>query len=205
MKSLLLAERLYELFVGRDDVYGVETASGWRTERGRLTLEHVERHLKGEFTLGVYPFTRRGLVKWILADLDYKGGSLIYKAFCEKYGDKSVLLVDTGGRGTHVFAALYPTPLWLVAPELESMEKKLGVKMFPKQRTWQSGAIGNFARLPLGLHHKTGRWSQIVRGDIWSVKPFKICSRLVIDNYGYANCVKESVGLCEQNLCPKKR
>jgi hypothetical protein len=33
-----LAERLYELLVARDDVYGVETDEGWRTERGKLTV-----------------------------------------------------------------------------------------------------------------------------------------------------------------------
>jgi hypothetical protein len=46
MKSQSLAERLYELFVARDDVYGVETSEGWRTERGKLALENAHKIIK---------------------------------------------------------------------------------------------------------------------------------------------------------------
>jgi hypothetical protein len=205
MRSQSLAERLHELFVARDDVYGVETGEGWRTERGKLTLEQVEKHLKGEFTLGVYPFNRKGYVKWLLADLDYKGGELIYEYFCKKYGKESVILEDTGGKGTHIWVILQPTPLWQIASKLDAMEKELGVKLFPKQREWRADTIGNFVRLIFGKHHKTGNWSKIIKGNIWTVKPYVTCQYRVYDQHGDGNCtaINGTVGYCQQNLCPK--
>ncbi len=73
MCSQLLAERLYELFVARLDVYGVETSEGWKTEKGKITLKEVQDHLNGKYTIGVYPFNRNGCIKWLCIDLDYKG------------------------------------------------------------------------------------------------------------------------------------
>ena len=65
MKNQSLADRLFQIFVARIDIFGVEDKTGaWRTERGNLTIETVEKHLKGDFTLGVYPFNQKGYIKW---------------------------------------------------------------------------------------------------------------------------------------------
>lgn len=200
-----MAERLFELFVARRDVYGFEDENGWKTVKGKLTVNEVEKHLKGEFTLGIYPFTEKGAIRWVLADLDYKGGDLVYEHVCKSFSKDSAVMVDTGGRGTHIFALLQPTPLWEIAQKIGKMEKTLGVRIFPKQREWRTSTIGNFVRLPLGVHHKTGSWSRIIRGDIWKVKPYLTCQHRVYDQFGDGNCLyyDSSIGYCQQDLCPK--
>jgi len=200
-----LAEKLYELFIARDDVYGVETSEGWKTVRGKLTTKEVQEHLNGKYTLGVYPFNRKGYIKWLCLDFDYKGGEFFAIYMGKKFSKESVIVEDTGGRGTHVWVFLQPTPLWQIADKITEMEKEIGVRIFPKQREWKTDTIGNFVRLPLGKHHKTGNWSKIVKGDIWTVKPYITCNHRIYDQYGDANClaIDGTVGYCQQNLCPK--
>jgi len=205
LKNRSLAERLFQIFIARTDIFGVEDKTGaWRTERGNLTIETVEKHLKGEFTLGVYPFNQKGYIKWVLADLDFKGGQAVYEYICKKFSQESTLMVDTGGKGTHIYAILQPTPLWQIANQIDQIEKELRIRLFPKQREWKNDIIGNFVRLPLGKHHKTGNWSKIVKGDIWTVKPYVTCAHRVYDQYGDGNClaIDGTVGYCQENLCP---
>ncbi|MEM2385807.1 MAG: hypothetical protein QXO67_02385 [Candidatus Bathyarchaeia archaeon] len=204
-KNQSTAERLYTLFVARNDVYGVEDEKGWRTERGKLKIEHVENHLKGLYTLGVYPFNTKGYVKWLLIDIDYLGGDLFYEYMCKKFGKESVLLETTGGKGAHVWVLLQPTPLWQIANKIDEMEQEIKHRIFPKQREFRKDIIGNFARLPMGKHHKTGRWSRIVKGDIWTVKPYVTCMYRVYDQYGDGNCTyyDSSIGYCQAEFCPK--
>jgi hypothetical protein len=204
-KSQSPAEKLYSLFVARDDVYGVEDSQGWRTERGKLTIAHIESHLKGEYTLGVYPFNRKGYVKWVLIDVDYKGGELFYDYMCRKFGANSVCLEDSGGKGVHIWAFLQPTPLWQIANKLDDMEQELKHRIFPKQREWKVDTIGNFVRLPLGVHHKTGNRSRIVKGNLWLLKPYVTCEHRIYDQFGDPNCryYDSSIGYCQQDLCPK--
>jgi hypothetical protein len=64
------ARRLYDLLVAREGVYGIQDKHGWRTVREKLTIDKLERHLAGEFRIGTYSFTPRGLVKWICLDSD---------------------------------------------------------------------------------------------------------------------------------------
>jgi hypothetical protein len=114
-------------------------------------------------------------------------------------------MVDTGGRGTHIFVFLQPTPLWQIADKLNRIENEFKRKIFPKQREFRKDMLGNFIRLPLGLHHKTGNWSKIIKGNIWTVKPYVTCQYRVNDQYGDGNCtaINGTVGYCQQNLCPK--
>lgn len=203
-KSPSLAERLYNLFVARSDVYGVEDRHGWRTEKGKLTINHIENHLKGEYTLGVYPFNEKGYVKWLLIDIDYKGGDLFYEYLIKKFTKQSVIMEDTGGKGTHVWAFLQPTPIWQIADKIEEMENEIKHRIFPKQRELKPDIIGNFARLPLGRHFKTGNWSKIIKGNLWAVKPYVTCVHRVYDQFGDGNClaIDGTVGHCQENVCP---
>lgn len=204
MHSQSLAERLFELFVARDDVYGVETSEGWRTERSRLTPKEVQGHLNGKYTLGVYPFNRKGYIKWLCIDLDYKSGEYLTIYMSKRFGKNSVIMEETGGKGTHIWAFLQPTPLWQIANKITEMENETGVRIFPKQREWRTDIIGNFVRLPLGKHQKTGNWSRIVKGDIWTIKPYVTCVHRVYDQFGDGNClaIDGTVGYCQENLCP---
>jgi len=43
-----LASRLFQLFVARTDIFGVEDEKGWVTKKDeQLTVDHVKRHLAG--------------------------------------------------------------------------------------------------------------------------------------------------------------
>jgi len=137
LNSQSLAERLYELFIARDDVYGVETSEGWKTVRGKLTTKEVQDHLNGKYTLGVYPFNRKGYVKWLCIDLDFKGGEFFTLYMGKKFSKESMIEELTGGKGTHVWVFLQPTPLWQIADKITEMEKEIGVRIFPKQREWK--------------------------------------------------------------------
>jgi hypothetical protein len=37
-----LAKQLFQLFIVNDEAYGVEDQAGWRTERGKLTIEELK-------------------------------------------------------------------------------------------------------------------------------------------------------------------
>jgi hypothetical protein len=138
-------------------------------------------------------------------DLDFKGGQAVYEYMCKKFSQESTLMVDTGGKGTHIYTILQPTPLWQIANQIDQMEKELKIRLFPKQREWKNDIIGNFARLPLGKHHKTGNWSKIIKGDIWKVKPYVTCKYRIYDQYGDGNCTYSdgTIGYCQRELCPK--
>jgi hypothetical protein len=64
--------------------------------------------------------------------------------------------------------------------------------------------LGNFIRLPLSRHFKTGNWSKILKGDIWKVKPYVTCQHRVYDQFGDPNCTyyNGTIGYCQQDLCP---
>jgi len=205
LSSQSLAKQLFQLFIVNDEAYGVEDENGWRTVKAKLTLENIEDHLKGKYCLGIFPFNKKGIIRWFALDLDYKGGELHYEYLCKKFGKQSILMVDTGGRGTHIFVLLQPTPLWKIANELNTIENDLKRRIFPKQREWHKDMLGNFIRLPLSRHFKTGNWSKIVKGDIWKVKPYKVCTFMIYDQHGDANCTyyDSSIGYCQQDLCPK--
>jgi len=199
-----LAERLFQLFVVNDEAYGVEDESGWKTVKAKLTLENVEDHLKGKYCLGIFPFNKKGIMRWFALDLDYKGGELHYDYLCKKFGKQSILMIDTGGRGTHIFVMLQPTPLWQIADKLNTIENDLKRRIFPKQRELRKDMLGNFIRLPLGKHFKTGNWSKILKGDLWTVQPYITCQHRVYDQYGDGNCTyyDGTIGYCQQDLCP---
>lgn len=205
MKSQSLAERFYDLFVINNEAYGLEDQNGWRTVKAKLTIKEIEDHLKGKYCLGLFPFNRKGWIKWLAIDLDYKGGDLEYEYLTRKFDKNSVLIVDTGGRGTHLFVILQPTPIWQISQKINEIEDTLKRRVFPKQREIKPETIGNFIRAPLGYHFHYKRWSRIVRGDIWTVKPFVTCMYRVYDQYGDGNCTyyDGSIGYCQQDFCPK--
>jgi hypothetical protein len=206
LKSQSLAERLFDLFVARTDIYGVEDINGWRTvKNSKLTVQNISEHLNGKYTLGVYPFNKKGLIKWLLVDIDYRGGELFYEYMCGKFGSESVIWEATGGKGIHIWVLLQPTPLWQITHKIDEIENEIKHRIFPKQREWKGNTIGNFVRLPLGVHHKTGNWSTILKGNLWTVKPYVTCQHRVYDQFGDGNCTyyDSSIGYCQQDLCPK--
>jgi len=59
------------LWVSRCDVYAVQQSEGGYSKvEEPLTTEIVQRHLRGELTVGVYQLDKENAVKWLCWDLD---------------------------------------------------------------------------------------------------------------------------------------
>lgn len=62
---------LKELFIVRDDCYCVQQVHGAYVKINEpLTLDLLEKHLKGEITLGSYQLDKNSSVKWLCFDID---------------------------------------------------------------------------------------------------------------------------------------
>jgi len=168
-----LVDKVWSLFVNRDDAYGVETAHGWVTEKRALTKEDVERHLKGAVTIAVHAISKHNRCKWMAWDV----GS--YTLLLEKakmtYPEKSVLCDWTGGRSYHVWVFFSrPVPSQVAHSLAKEMAKGIfsGIEFFPKQPWVGETGYGNIIRLPLGKHQRKGCWGQLVHPkSLWEVEP----------------------------------
>jgi len=215
-----LAELLWKLFVNRTDVYGLDVGKGWFTTRGKLTLAMVEKHLRGEYTLGVHAISDLGTSKWICVDIEQLSPMPMLGYVRRKYRGAFAYFF-TGGRGHHLFAFFDPPIPSPLAYEL-GLEMKGGLKVesYPKQ---PYAAIGNFVRLPLGKHWKTGKFSKLIHPkSLELVKPVDLripleqypfpyisstCPYRVRDQRGCVNCTYSdgTIGLCERHLCYRLR
>jgi len=225
-----LAQRMLELFFVRRDAYGLETPEGWITVKEPVTLELVRQHLNGGPCLGAHPISADNRCRWIGWDLDTKEkADLIYSRAVERYPKKSVLLNSTGGRGYHIRVFFNRS---ISAADAHRLAKELvqgleGVECYPKQTGIGAEGFGNFMRLPLGRHQKTGRIGMLIFPQtLMEIKPcappfpppFKQlaeqCQHRVqeakMDDQGHIvkldvyDCLFRSgtVGLCREEQCP---
>jgi len=225
-----LAERILQLFFVRLDTYGVETPRGWITVKQPVTSELIRQHLNGGPCLGAHPISPDNSCRWIGLDFDTKKkADVIYSKAVAKYPKNSVLLNSTGGRGYHI-RVFFNRPIpaadaHRLAKELtEGMEE---VECYPKQASVGAEGLGNFMRLPLGRHRKTGRVGMLIfPQSLLEIKPCappvpptfqqvaEQCQHRVqeakmdgegrivkLDTY---DCLFSSgtVGLCREDQCP---
>lgn len=176
--SSALASLLQELFQGRRDAYALQQEDGsYRTVRKELTLELLEKHCRGEETLGLYLLTSKGV--WVgVIDIDFKGPQA--QSMIRKAGDLSAsvgtpLLVESSGRkGYHMWLLCQgPTDAGLVQYYLLRLlqivgegQRPHGVEIFPKQ----SGgvALGNPIKLPFGIHKVTSKRTAFLDIKTWT-------------------------------------
>ena len=162
------AARLCALFEGSDAGHGMhgepqqEPGSlKWkivgtaRTVRGPATVELWERHLRGEYSLGVIPIRKDGTCRWGSIDVDeYDMNPLELVARCESLGYPLIPCRSKSG-GLHLFVFLQE---WVQAavlnPVLRHLAAVLGLssktEIFPKQVTilHGSGDFGNWIAMP---------------------------------------------------------
>ncbi len=151
-------------FIPRWDTYSFQLPGGdylrakTREDIPRpLTLAHVERHLKGQITLGAYMLAPDNTTDKIAFDADDDEGFAqlyVLKQALAREGITSYL--ELSRRGGH---------LWLFTPPLSGHHarkfgKQLlrenhieGMELYPKQERLTTAApIGSLVRLPLGIH-----------------------------------------------------
>jgi len=163
--SRKLARRIIELFFVRRDVYGLEAKDGWKTVKKPVTIDLVMDHLQGKYCLGAHPIGREGECKWIGWEVDTASLTppLLSRIF-KLFDRRAILIHETGGRSIHV-KVFFKHPIrsedayWLARRAAEGLR---GVEFFPKQPSVGRG-YGNFMRVPLGRHRKTGRIGVLIR------------------------------------------
>jgi hypothetical protein len=182
------------LFRGREDVYAVrwESPNGrsgylpasirdWKAvlssrpaDRKRIdkktrkllpfTHEVVEKHLKGEQTIGIYPLLPNETCWFLAVDFDKKGWQLDASAFlatCRGLNVPAALERSRSGNGGHVWIFFDQPVAAVMARKLgcliltHTMEHRHQVgldsydRFFPNQDTVPRGGFGNLIALPL--------------------------------------------------------
>lgn len=215
----LLVQRTLELFFVRRDVYGLETPDGWLTVKQPVTSAIVREHLNGGHCLGAHPIGADNRCRWIGLDFDFEPKAIVNRAL-QRYPRSAVLFNFTGGRGYHLRVffnrLISATDAHRLAKELA--EGLRNVEFYPKQPYISGEGFGNFMRLPLGCHRKTGRKGTLIFPrsllEIKSCPPpvpltftdiKEACPDRVQDQRRGWNCtaVDGTVGYCKPQFCPK--
>lgn len=186
----VMVEALKTLFVNREDCYCVQNNDGSYTKiEEPLTNEVLERHLKGEITVGSYQLAFDNTVKYLCFDFDPEKlddpKATVVKLFNalfeikEEDPDKkrprvwpyAVMLEasrydDPSFHAWIFFEPRVPAQVakWLGFRflELAGLNPKQ-IEVFPKQSELSKDRpYGNFVKLPLGLHRKEGKKSRIL-------------------------------------------
>jgi hypothetical protein len=215
-----LAQGIMDLFFVRHDVYGIELPQGWITVKKPVTLGLILQHLNGGPCLGAHVIDQQSRCRYIGWDMDEARKSQLIFARAKAWYPDSVLYNFTGGRGYHVRVFFNRPILSNVAFVLTKklVEGTEGVECYPKQKWISHSSVGNFMRVPLGKHRKTGRVGTLIYPKSFSeIKPCspptpltynelkQSCASRIQDNLGYWNCVARegAVGFCEPKTCPK--
>jgi hypothetical protein len=142
------------LFLGRPDVWG---ALQGRAIKERVTPAHYGRHLRGVTSLGIYPLTREGCVRWFAIDFDQNDPASALKLMEELIHlgiDQGIYLERSKGKGFHIIVFLSDwTPAvaarQIARAALTTVGLPLTTEIFPKQdRLTQQTPWGNYLNLP---------------------------------------------------------
>ena len=182
-----LCELLFRLFVNRADDYAIQRDTGAYVRAnseagqrlrarlglpGQLTPELIKKHLRGEITLGVYPYDpETGLAKWGCFDLDDVSPETvrrIYETIGEDPALKNACLVEQSSTRDrlHIWLFFRGEEPSIIRQVLRKIAEKADVdprtiEIFPKQADI-SAEFGNLIRLPLGLHRRKKLWSVFI-------------------------------------------
>ncbi|MEN3008998.1 CRISPR-associated primase-polymerase type A1 [Pseudothermotoga sp.] len=179
-------KKFLELFSGREDVFAVQTSTGYYPVRLPMKERDVIDHLEGSKTIGVYPLRSDNCVKFAVLDVDLKDIVLkdrekallncqeVVKQLCKELEIEGIkhYIEFSGNKGYHVWiffntwVQAYKVRLVLkrIVSEV-SIPEHIGVEIFPKQSD-TAGGLGNLIKLPLGIHRKTANKCVFVDKDL---------------------------------------
>lgn len=182
------------LFVHRADVFAQQQPDGaYFPVRRPIEELDIMEHLDGLASYGTYVIDPSDqTVGYVVFDLDtYDEGALLF--LCNEVENllmvtwaggeffESLLLESSGGKGFHIwcfFDERVPArqARYWAAPvkeaydraRAEGLNKWPALEVFPKQDEVPEGGFGNLVKLPLGVHAKSGKRSEILGYQGWS-------------------------------------
>ena len=161
-------------FFHRNDIYSIQQPTGaYYPVRKQITLTEIERHKRGEITLGAYCLNKDETCRWACVDLDGKDllkmrkeAQQIFKLIEIKDLVKGKMIEFSGRRGYHVWVFFKePVPAPLAQKYLKARLTQLNLsfyEVFPKQTQLTGKGYGNLVKLPMALHRKSNRYSKII-------------------------------------------
>ncbi len=167
-------QRFAETFIVRRDTYPYQLPDG-AYARAQATLPdsrkvyyplsntHLERHLKGDLTLGMYVLNAHSQTTRIILDDDSPDGLQRLSKLSKALAEQAIpSYLETSRRGGH---------LWLFTPPLLGRDaRRIGqfllsqqglttkaIELYPKQEFLHGEQVGSLVRLPFGQHRKSGK------------------------------------------------
>jgi hypothetical protein len=156
-----LIQNLRMTFFNRFDCYPQQQADGryWCVKRS-LTDFHIDAHLRGTLTLGVYALDVGSTARWLCLDADTDDHwTQLCQLASDLQPDGVQAYLETSLRGGH---------FWLFTPQLPGQTiRQFGKvllhryqldipELYPKQAALKTG-VGSLVRLPFGIHRKSGK------------------------------------------------
>jgi hypothetical protein len=194
-----LPEALMRFFVNRSDCFCVQKRDGGFVKVDQpLTVEFVNKHLMGEWTVGAYQLDPDNTVKWLCFDLDPEklvdpeqaAKKIIRVCFEKRKEEDGVERPRIWPHSLLLEASRYPDPsyhVWVLfnVPTYAKVARWLGyrilelgnltpkeVEVFPKQSELSpERPYGNFVKLPLGKHQAANKWSRVLDPETFQPLP----------------------------------
>lgn len=166
------AEKMYGIFLGRKDSYGMDVpkdgdpAGGGMRVDEPLTVKHLERHLRGEIGIGVYPTYHddQGVLwaDWGCCDIDTGDWS---EAYMLATALKSMGMIPhierSRSKGWHIWIFPdRPVEAWEMRRALKVAYAAIELpakEANPKSEQLKPGQVGNYVRLPYKGALQAGR------------------------------------------------
>ena len=164
-------------FIGRSDRYAIQTSNGHYVCVDKpMTAQDLKDHVKGTKTLATYVLDDNNMVSFGCIDVDINEqmktleetkvvGEHIYTLFPEF----ERVLEFSGRRGYHIWIFFKKKePAKLVKDLILTRLRREGynkIEVFPKQTKLTGKGFGNCIKMPMGIHKKSGKRSEILRED----------------------------------------
>lgn len=177
-----LAQRMLELFVGREDAHAVHRLHEGKVRvlpcAGSLTETKLCDHLAGKTTCALYPLCNDGSVRLVVVDIDADQKAPAADMARERAGEFALAFAqvadvhgltaaieDSGGKGYHAwlfFAEAIPAETArklarLLVADTAAPRTDLRVEIFPRHSEWPGPDLGDCIKVPFGVHMGTGR------------------------------------------------
>jgi hypothetical protein len=175
-----MVERFSFLFAGRTDVWG---AVRGQAIKAPVSITQYQNHLAGKTSLGIYPLTPQGLVRWFAIDIDKldPAPALRLLAALHTLGlSQGVYLERSKGKGFHIIILLSD---WVLAIQVRRIAtaalRQAGLPattaIFPKQdQLTQETPWGNYLNLPYFAGDNPEGRRMVVDPDTLTPVPLRI-------------------------------